>query len=392
MRMRLTLTTLFLACRMYAGYAACTSVTTVIAKIPSTQINYAMFVCANGTDSGSNCDATGHPTLSIPNLRLAPTGLVTNSNGYDIGLFSDRGITPLSYDLDSYNGTTGYVNLHVNIASLSSSVANLIYLCYGNPTVTTNQSSTATYNSNTKLVWHLPNGTSLVSPVVDSTASGINGTLSNTPTATAYQINGGAHFLKASTQSISNTSSSPVTAFPLTLQAWVKLSDTTFAAFEARAFVSAWTGTAGSVSAFWMDYLLNNTTPQLRCNALNTAQAAYITYNSIGAFDTNSHQITCVFNSSGSTTLYLDGVALTPSTTGSGVTPSSSTKFSVGVADPGATNYGPMQGDIDEVRAFNNARTADQVLIDYRNTGQPYDFYTFGPEVLNKPVQHRVVQ
>src|SRR5438552_1444892 len=78
------------------------------------------------------------------------------------------------------------------------------------------QSSTGTWDSNFKGVWHLPNGTTLTPN--DSTSNSNNGTLVNTPTATSGQIDGGANFVSGSNQYITAPAIEPTSA--LTVEGW----------------------------------------------------------------------------------------------------------------------------------------------------------------------------
>ena len=77
-----------------------------------------------------------------------------------------------------------------------------------------------TWDSNFKAVYHLGNGTTLTA--TDSTG-GNNGTLINSPTATAGKINGAAHFVSTSSQliSLANPGDFPITT-AWTMEAWVK--------------------------------------------------------------------------------------------------------------------------------------------------------------------------
>ena len=64
----------------------------------------------------------------------------------------------------------------VNVATLSHTTDTVIYLFYGNSSVTTDQSNAGgTWNSNFMGVWHFPNGTTLSAN--DSPANGNNGTI-----------------------------------------------------------------------------------------------------------------------------------------------------------------------------------------------------------------------
>ena len=112
------------------------------------------------------------------------------------------------------------------------------YLFYGDPSITTDQSDPLnTWDSNFKAVYHLGNGTTLTA--TDSTG-GNNGTLINSPTATAGKINGAAHFVHSSNQAIglANPGDFPI-ATAWTMETWVKPST------DGNA-VLAWGGTSNN--------------------------------------------------------------------------------------------------------------------------------------------------
>ena len=143
-----------------------------------------------------NTDQTNFPVLiSLPANTYADLkttangGSVTSANGYDIVFTSDAGGTiPLAYEREGYSGTTGAMIDWVNVPTVSHTTDTVIYLFYGNSSVTTDQSNArGTWNSNYMGVWHFPNGTTLSAN--DSTSNGNNGTI-NGATATSGEIEG----------------------------------------------------------------------------------------------------------------------------------------------------------------------------------------------------------
>ena len=101
-------------------------------------------------------------------------GNVTNANGYDIIFTSDSsGNTPLAYEQESYNASTGAVNFWVKVPTISHTSDTIIYIFYGNSSVTTDQSNkTAVWDSNYKGVWHLNETSGTVN--YDSTSNNID--------------------------------------------------------------------------------------------------------------------------------------------------------------------------------------------------------------------------
>src|SRR6185369_9678212 len=144
----------------------------------------------------------------------------------DLIFASDTSIsTLLKWEVEFYDAATGQIVAWVKIPTLTFATNSVIYMAYGNAAVTTWQGDVnATWNSNFKAVYHLPDGTTLAAN--DSTSSGLNGTLVNTPTASAGQIDGAGHFVQASSQVIKNVSASPVSTFPVTMSCWAKFGNT----------------------------------------------------------------------------------------------------------------------------------------------------------------------
>src|SRR5262245_3427013 len=147
-------------------------------------------------------------------------GHVQSSSGFDIRPY--QGASPLSYNLEFYNGTTGQVVLWAKVPSINSVNDTTLALNYDDATLATDGSSSAAWDSSYGRVYHLPNGTVL--SATDSTGNQ-NGTLVNTPTAGAGKIDGCGSFASASTQYIT---CGTYDAAAMTLSCWVN--GTTFPA------------------------------------------------------------------------------------------------------------------------------------------------------------------
>ncbi len=90
-----------------------------------------------------------------PNLQSVTTGgRVESINGYDI-VFADMNDNLLDHQMESYNPTTGELVAWVRIPVLSASANTGLKLFYGNPAITTNQSTEDVWNGNYEGVWHM---------------------------------------------------------------------------------------------------------------------------------------------------------------------------------------------------------------------------------------------
>ncbi|HEX3253496.1 MAG TPA: DUF2341 domain-containing protein, partial [Pyrinomonadaceae bacterium] len=217
-----------------SGYAYRRAITIDHTKVPNTdQTNFPVLI--SGTYSYLASTANG--------------GNVQNANGYDVIFTSDSNCaTKLSHEVETYTSTTGAVNYWVKVPLLSHTVDTTIYLCYGNSTITTDQSNkTAVWDANYKGVWHLSNGTTLNAS--DSTMNGNNGTISGA-VATVGRSDGGASLngtsdhvqVKAGKVDTSSTSG--------TVSAWIKVS-----ALDENGVVFGYGGAAATDPALWGVYI-----------------------------------------------------------------------------------------------------------------------------------------
>lgn len=110
-------------------------------------------------------------------------GHVQNANGYDIVFAAADGVTPLKFQMENYVATTGEYEAWVNVPSVSATTDTYIYIFYGDASVTADQSSTATWNSNYIGVWHLDNNN-----FNDATSNGNNGTNTGSTNNASGQI------------------------------------------------------------------------------------------------------------------------------------------------------------------------------------------------------------
>lgn len=156
---------------------------------------------ADSTDWPLTIGLDGNIQAADADLKTVGNGgYVQNSSGYDIRPYSDNACTSaLTYELVFYEATTGKLEMHVKIPTLSSSVDTVIYLCFGDSGISTDGSSNATWNSSFVGVWHFPNGSSLSAN--DSTSNAYNGTIS-AATAIAGEIDGASGFVSGNSAKI----------------------------------------------------------------------------------------------------------------------------------------------------------------------------------------------
>lgn len=174
-----------------------------------------------------NTDQASFPVLfntADPLLKtVANGGHVTDPNGYDIIFTADAaGAEELNHEIESYDASAGQFTAWVQVPTVSHSADTVIYLFYGNNSITTSQENrTGVWNSNYEVIQHFPSNTTLTAN--DSTSNGINGTLQNSPTAGSGQMGGAAALVGASSQYIDlgNNSSLWNGLTAMTWSAWI---------------------------------------------------------------------------------------------------------------------------------------------------------------------------
>lgn len=130
---------------------------------------------------------------------VANSGLVnlTSGNPYDCQWFSDFACTvPLNFERVVHNVTTGKIEYHVEIPTLTHATNPVIYCKVGDVTATTDESSNAAWPSQWKGVFHFGDGATL--SVADSTSNGNNLT-NHGAVAAAGKLSGAAQFDGSST-------------------------------------------------------------------------------------------------------------------------------------------------------------------------------------------------
>lgn len=161
-------------------------------------------------------DSTNFPVLFTGTYSYLATvangGLVQNASGFDVEFFSDVGLTTkLPWETELYTAATGQVAYWINVPTLSHTVDTVIYLAYGNASITTDQSNkTGTWNSNFTGVYHLQQS---AGPYLDSTTHAINSTAGTHPTSVTSTLFGGTvaqSFVTASSQAITFGSGTPL--------------------------------------------------------------------------------------------------------------------------------------------------------------------------------------
>jgi hypothetical protein len=363
----------------YAGFRLFTINHTLTGTVDSTNFT----VLLSGTYAEFATTANGGKVQSTVSC-----GVNSINCPADLVFTSDSACSsPLAgWEFESYSASTGQIVAWVLVPTLSVTANTLIYACVGNPAITSFQGGSAgsAFDSNTKLVYHFPNGTTLSAK--DSSSGGCNATPANSPTAVTGEIGGGINF-NGSNQDVECSSFSWTGTSPVTVSFWNYVTS----AEEQNSFAFTVGNSAatdphrfsasvpwGNGQLFW-DYGIN-------ANGTGRVAATYTPY--LGAWT----YVTLVSTGSANTyqAIYLNG---TVNVSASSSASSTVTGDLIVGAYPWASQYGPpyQNGNMDEFRISNVVRSPSWILAEYNNQSSPSTFYTASPfAALGGPIQQVV--
>jgi hypothetical protein len=350
------------------------------------QINAVNYTVASVAGGGGSLTLTGSagtqaspvPYHGTPDFATAANGgLLANASAFDLVLSTDTTCaTPLPFERVSWSATTGDVELHYLITSLSSTVDTTPALCFNKPSIVSDQSTPASVWVGYAGVWHMPNGSSLTAQ--DSTSNANNGTLTNAPTACAGAIDGGACFVHTGNSYIDlGAGTSLRVTGGVSIEAWVSYTDT-LTAHDWRIFSNLDGGPnyagfelfhgAGGQFNFQNG---NGTTS----GGISGAGLSNIATPSGGVVANTNYYVVATFDGVNTAIVYINGVASATLSTFS--TSAASTVNSQIGQYPGAGGKA-WNGMIDEVRVYNGVLTPNRIATSLANQNTPFSFQSLG--------------
>ncbi|HEY4508763.1 MAG TPA: LamG domain-containing protein [Candidatus Paceibacterota bacterium] len=333
-----------------------------------------------------NTNQTNFPVLVSGTYTYLKTtgngGNVQNASGYDVGFYANSDCVngKLAWETETYTASTGVVNYWVKIPTLSTSSDTAFYMCYGEPTITTDQSAaTSVWDSNYKGVYHIPDGTTLASPSLDSTSNARNGTLTNTPVVATGQIDGGVRFNNGVTNQYINTTHSSGLSSNFTLSMWIKPE-----AFSGNPLASE----VASYSNYYASLEIVNATNKIRVEMYDGTNNPFA--DSTTSLSTSVWQYIVMTRNTSDDKIYVyfNGVNEANATDTTTSTPTYSA-FNIGKQ---VNVDRPYSGYLDEVRVSSVARSTDWITTEYNNQSSPSTFYTIGSQTTpTTPNQHKII-
>jgi len=300
---------------------------------------------------------------------VANGGKVENANGYDIAFFSDAGLTtPLDFELVTYTATTGFIEVHFRVGTLSSSTDTVIYVAYGDSGIGTFQGDVAgTWNSAFKGVYHLKDGTTLTP--TDSTSGGNNGTALGGASAATGQIGGGAVF-DGTGDAISLGSGVTTAIASLTISGWVKRTDTPGSYFM-------WYMHGADGSTGWAPYITSgNQHNFLKCSVA-------VVGSGVASASSAWEYVAWTVASDYKCELFVNGASVYASSATDAITTPSQRALIGSSQNSTESLQNSFIGSLDEIRYSNVVRSSSWITAEYNNQSSPSTFYTMGSEVSN---------
>jgi Tfp pilus assembly protein PilE len=338
-----------------------------------------------GTSSLSNFPVL----ISLPSdAQLASTSPTTpgaQADGDDIKFTSSDGVSQLDHEIETFDKSTGKLVAWVRIPVLSATVDTVIYMYYGNITTGSMQDPINTWDSTFIGVWHLKESPSGVSGEIKDSAATNHGTGNGSMSAVNQvtgKIGGSLNFNGTSNYvNIPNNASLNFTAGQnFTLSAWVKSSQVANSVDDPQIIDKVSpedTPRYGYELSLHGDLNSPKWYPQVWTNEVSVSA-----YGTTNVANGSWHYLTA--ERAGTLLIsYEDGMQSSVSTSGSN-TLVNTVPLRFGKSSYIASSFQYFyQGQIDEVRIANMARSADWISAEYANQTSPGTFSILGgPETL----------
>ncbi len=295
----------------------------------------------------------------------ASGGYVKKSGGKDV-LFTLDHSAKLSHEIEKYDGTTGNLIAWVKISSLSATASTSIYMYYGNQSSSDQQDTTNVWDSNYKGVWHLKESSSCPVTITDSTSNALNASCASSPTYSSSGKIGGSRSGDGSDDALV-TGSRAVTS-NYTVSMWYKApaapssgnwdAPLTWNSSNDQGIAFNYDATDAPYRQAWSHYDSGYTALKY-----TTSLQGSTWYHMTIAYDGTTARA------------YLNG-SQEASATVSAMTDSGTERVNILAGIGGTSDFD--NGEIDEVRISDTARSADWIAAEYNNQNSPSTFYTVG--------------
>jgi hypothetical protein len=279
------------------------------------------------------------------------------SDGDDILFTSSNGTTKLNHEIERYTTATGELIAWVKVPTLSGVADTVLWMYYGNPYSTDQQSVTGVWASAWESVWHFAD------VWTDSTSNNRHGTNHDASFAEA-QIGKGSAFSPndyVETWDLAYGSSGD-----FSIAFWIKTSGDTQPIASDRGV-----GSQGLLLEVRPD-------SKLRVQLSNGVGGYGIVETDASIADGNWHYIVASLDRSGNGTIWRDGGNASSADISSAGDIDNANDFELGRE---STNY--FTGWLDEFRFYTGLLTSDYAATAYNNQNSPSSFYSVGVQQDN---------
>ena len=340
----------------------------IIRSINFDFFKYSKEVTINGAQvTGSHADFPVMIAFTDNDLRTTGnSGYVENANGYDIAFYDSLNSVWVDHQLEYYNPATGEAVIWVRIPSLSSGVDVKLTMFYGNSGITFDQSSTATWKSSYKGVWHMgeddfDDATSNGANGVDQGAVDVDGIIGR-----AASFNG---LTRVEVSDISNLAFGVSDSY--TISAWYKGTD-------ASKTIAGLVDDNNNGQGY--DLYISGSNYLMGWQGNDAGDKNYIRGSAGGAINNDVWNYVVVTYDGVNGIAYTNGANAMGTTDGTLTgTLSPDVSFTIGSRSAGAAIARGVIGAIDEVRVLNEALSADWIATEYNNQSNPGGFVTINP-------------
>lgn len=333
---------------------------------------YKASVTISHTLCGSS-DSSNFPILvkisGTPFKSAANGGVVQNANGYDVTFWSDAALSSaLTWEIDYYDQVNG-VGWFWYKGTCNHSTDQVVYFSWGDPTISTFQSTaTSVWSNSYDGVWHMSGDSSTVR-LADSTTNANNGT-NHSSTAGAGEIAGAGAFASASSQYVALTDAAALQPTTLTLSVWIKSADASHTQESFRKRTSGYYQNL-TVTGVAQVQVFDSGGNQIGCGSHAGANSSW-------------HYIVLTFDATSSTAnalkCYFDNNAVEQANAVStGNIKYGASAITIGADSSGGTYW---NGSIDELHVATGVRSADWITAEYNNQSSPTTFAVIGPQQI----------
>lgn len=308
-------------------------------------------------------------------------GNIENTNGYDIIFTMGDCSTQLDHQIEQYNASTGEYIAWVNIPLLPSTTNHGIHMYYGNSAISTNPSTTSTWNSNYEAVWHMNNNPS-TSTLTDYSGNGVNGASHGSMTTSdlvsgkigdAIDFDGSNDYFSLASKNY--TTSNIITQ--ISISAWVRTN------YTSTSYSNNWSILDFDRSEYFNMYVHGD--GRLGFSSSATSSSIHDAYGGTsGDLNDNTwHYVTGVYNGTDKL-YYIDGNLVLTSGNPHGGLGIGRTVTRYGFIGDGseASSYNGgrnniyYDGQYDEIRFTTSALSSDWIQTEFNNQNSPASFYT----------------